>query len=380
MKHSLMGGLLLASISSVACLPCAHAQAQPGSSVTLYGIVDAAVEHITNVGAGGSSVTRMATLTGGQLPSRWGLRGAETLGGGYKAIFTLESGFAIDSGTQGQAGRAFGRIAMVGLDTPYGALTLGRQPTMLFWSAFDADVIGASAFSMASFDTYIPNARSDNTVAYRGTFSGLTVGATYSFGRDTSAAGNCAGESGTDTQACKAWSGMLKYDQANWGAALVYDEQRGGAGSVPVNVIPGAPGVALSGSANKDKRYVANGYVKISSLKIGGGWLHRRIEGSTQQLESNLYYLGASYPIGKWAIDAQAVRMQAGDVQARATMLIGRASYNFSRRTSAYAMLARMDNSGAGATYSVSSSSIVPLAPNAGGGQTGVMVGLRHAF
>ncbi|WP_296558909.1 hypothetical protein [Pigmentiphaga sp.] len=49
-------------------------------------------------------------------------------------------------------------------------------------------------------------------------------------------------------------------------------------------------------------------------------------------------------------------------------MLVGRASYSFSKRTASYAMLAHMGNSGAGAVFSVSSSSIVPWSPRAGQG------------
>ena len=373
MKLKLSGALALALSTS----PCF---AQSASNVTLYGAIDSAIEHFTNANANGESATRMATLTGGQLPSRWGIRGSETLDGGLKAIFNLESGFFIDSGNSAQTGRLFGRTAYVGLEHQWGSVTLGRQPTMLFWSLFDADVIGPSAFSMASFDTYVPNARTDNTIAYRGKFGGLTVGGTYSFGRDTSAAGNCAGENVSQSNACKAWSGLLKYDTATWGVAAVYDEQRGGAGATPVSVVPGTAGTAVASPDDRDRRYMANGYVRFANLKVGGGWLHRNISGTTRNVSTNLYYLGASYPIANWAIDAQVLRYDADAYQARGTMTVGRASYNFSRRTSSYVMLARMDNSGSGSVFSVSSSSIAPLAPAPGKDQTGVLVGLRHAF
>ncbi len=60
--------------------------------------------------------------------SRWGLRGSEDLGGGLKAIFTLENGFGINDGTLKQGGRLFGRQAFVGLSSDqFGAVTLGRQ-------------------------------------------------------------------------------------------------------------------------------------------------------------------------------------------------------------------------------------------------------------
>ncbi|MCA3188107.1 MAG: porin, partial [Cupriavidus sp.] len=75
-------------------------------SVTMYGVVDTGVEFVNNVGAAGNSVVRMNTLTG-TVPSRWGLRGTEDLGGGLKSVFVLEGGFAPDSGNANQGGRLF---------------------------------------------------------------------------------------------------------------------------------------------------------------------------------------------------------------------------------------------------------------------------------
>src|SRR5450631_1484230 len=88
------------------------AQAQ---NVQLYGVVDTAVEYITHVGPGGDRLIRMPSLSGGQLPSRWGLRGSEDLGGGLHAVFLLESGIAPDTGQLLQGGRLFGRQSFVGL-------------------------------------------------------------------------------------------------------------------------------------------------------------------------------------------------------------------------------------------------------------------------
>ncbi len=62
------------------------------SSVTLYGIIDTGVEYVSHANAAGDGVFRMPAITG-SLPSRWGLRGVEDLGGGLKALFTLENGF-----------------------------------------------------------------------------------------------------------------------------------------------------------------------------------------------------------------------------------------------------------------------------------------------
>jgi len=159
MKLQIAAGLALAGMS-------ATAWAQ--SSVTLYGIVDTGIEYVSHADAAGDSVVRMPGITG-EVPSRWGLRGKEDLGGGLSAIFALESGFNMRSGTLNQGGRLFGRQAWVGLSSPYGNLTFGRQYTMTYWALADADLLGPDIYGgTASFDQYLPSARSDNTIVYKG--------------------------------------------------------------------------------------------------------------------------------------------------------------------------------------------------------------------
>ena len=65
-----------------------------------------------------------------------GLHGAEDLGNGYKAIFTLESFFRAQNGQFGrfQGDTFFARNAYVGIDSPYGTVTAGRLTTHLFLS------------------------------------------------------------------------------------------------------------------------------------------------------------------------------------------------------------------------------------------------------
>ena len=73
---------LAISVAAAAAASCAClAHAQSTSSITIYGIVDAGIERVTNVGPGHGSVARMPSLTG-TLPSRLGFRGSEDLGGG----------------------------------------------------------------------------------------------------------------------------------------------------------------------------------------------------------------------------------------------------------------------------------------------------------
>jgi predicted porin len=60
--------------------------------------------------------------------SRWGLKGNDDLGGETRAIFQLENGYNLSTGTLGQGGLEFGRQAWVGLaNQGWGTLTIGRQ-------------------------------------------------------------------------------------------------------------------------------------------------------------------------------------------------------------------------------------------------------------
>lgn len=115
-------GLAALAIGTLASAP-AFAQ----SSVTLYGIVDTGVEYFTHATPAGGSMARMPVVGGGDMPSRWGIKGTEDLGGGLKAVFALESGFSLAD--YGRAGNYFQR--QVSLWTKqYRATETGRLDAM----------------------------------------------------------------------------------------------------------------------------------------------------------------------------------------------------------------------------------------------------------
>jgi len=359
----------------------AHAQGAPTpSAVTLYGLLDASVEVVNKVNGVGN-ITRMPSNTG-MLPSRVGMRGSEDLGGGLRGVFTLEMGLAPDTGASGQGGRLFGRQSFVGLASPWGSVTLGRQYSMLFWSVLDSDLIGPAVYAMGSLDAYIPNARTDNSVAYRGTFGGWNIGAGYSFGRDTVNAGpspagtNCPGESGTDAQACRQWSAMAKYDSPGWGASLGYDSQRGRTTTSATDVVFGN----LNSSNKKDNRLALGGYFKLGETKIGGGLLRRDNDGDTVKPKSNLWYIGASYPVTPaLTVEGQWLNLRYRNVDDRdSTMYVARVIYSLSKRTAVYTQVGHIRNDRL-AAVSVSGGA-TGSTPAAGSSQSGVNFGIRHAF
>lgn len=347
---------------------------QAQSKVSIYGLIDTGVEYLNNVGAAGDTLTRVPTLSG-TLPSRLGFRGVEDLGDGLKVVFTLENGFAPDAGTPAQGGRLFGREAFVGLSGAWGTLTFGRQQTIMLWSLYDGDILGPNIYGLASFDNYIPNARADNAIAYRGTFGGLTAGATYSGGRDSVNAGpspagtNCAGESATDSRACREWSLMAKYDTERWGVAAVYDRINGGPGAF----------AGLASSGLSDSRASLNGYVRFGAAKLAGGVLRRDNQGSATP-RTDIYFIGASQAVTPLlTVDAELFRLNVRDSGNGATLFAARALYHLSKRTSVYVTAGHIANGG---TLNLSVSGGAPTGGNpvAGGSQTGATTGMRHFF
>lgn len=339
------------------------------TSVQIYGIVDTGVAHITNADAAANAVTKLPSLTG-SVPSRIGFKGTEDLGNGLQAFFVLENGFGPDTGAAGQGGRLFGRAANVGLKGAWGTLTLGRQVNMTFVAGMKADVLGPNLFSVSSIDPYIPNARSDNAIGYMGNFGGFVHGATYSFGRDAVATGgpaatNCAGEVPGDSKACRQYTALAGYESKAWGINASYDRIHGNTGAAG----------GLASSSNTDVRTTVNGYAILGATKLGAGLMDRETNAVTGQVESILYYVGASQPIGAVTIDAQVARRDTKRSESDVTLFVARLTYALSKRTAVYTSVGRMDNDG-------SSAVALDVGGTAGVGvaQNGVMVGVRHMF
>lgn len=361
------------TICSAVALMCglAAASASAQTSVQIYGIVDSGIAHLTNVNAAGDSVTKVPSLTS-SFPSRIGFRGTEDLGNGLQAFFVLENGLALDNGTQQQGGRLFGRQANVGIKGAWGTITLGRQVNMTYISGLKTDVLGPHLFAIGSIDPYLPNARSDNAVGYMGNFGNVVLGATYSFGRDASAAGgpaatNCAGEVGGDSKACRQVTALIGYETKAWGLNASYDKLNGNVGAAG----------GLTSSANNDVRTTVNGYVMFGPTKLGGGVIARETEANaaTGNSESNLYYLGVSHPFGAFVGDVQVARRDTKDSPNDVNMLVARLTYAMSKRTFVHASVGRMDNKGASAVALDAGGSVGP-----GKAQNGVLIGLRHHF
>lgn len=188
MKKSLIALSVLAAIAGTA-------QAQ--SNVTMYGVIDMAIQNENNGGKAGS---KTALDAGEQAGSRLGFKGTEDLGGGLKAIFALEMGILADTGAS-QGGLSFGRQAWVGLQGDFGTVKTGRQytPQFYFFDAVDpfdlgftSGSAGASTSTGGVFGFLSASAwRVNNSISYQSNdISGFSARALYGFGEvagDTSA-------------------------------------------------------------------------------------------------------------------------------------------------------------------------------------------------
>ncbi|ANC44296.1 porin [Pandoraea pnomenusa] len=307
MKKSLLALGVLGAFAGAA-----HAQ----SSVTLYGIIDAGLQYVSKTGgniAGTGNASKNFQFANGNLQgSRWGLKGAEDLGGGLKAIFVLESGFNLGNGTQGQNSRIFGRQAYVGLSSATaGTLTIGRQYDSV------VDFVGpyASGSQWATFagahpfdnDNLNNSFRVNNAVKYTTVnYGGFSAGGMYGF---SNSANN--GSTGTGFANNRAYSFGLGYANGpvSFGAGYLY---LGSPSSNSTGVInnTGDATTAMTAGGASDKAWIASvggnyafgpatvGLVYGHSVYqyIGGGsWKFDNVEANAKYMLTPALQLGASY-------------------------------------------------------------------------------------
>ncbi|MFT4069753.1 porin [Paraburkholderia sp.] len=181
-------GIALCALAAACAAAAPAARAQ--SSITLYGIVDAAVQY----GKFNSTVSPTAMAASGNLQaSRFGFRGSEDLGQGYRANFQLETGFNTYTGVGGGS-TMFNRGASVGLSsTRYGSIDAGSLYLPIYWVYLGSDVATyglsnpAAIMSLQHTTTLGKSGTGgfyQNAVRYRtpNTLGGFSAELGYSFG------------------------------------------------------------------------------------------------------------------------------------------------------------------------------------------------------
>ncbi len=384
-------------VTAAALLACAGA-ASAQTSVTLYGVVDVPVEfvnHLANAAPTINPVTgsitqkpggnRLGLANNGLSGSRFGLRGTEDLGGGLKALFVLESGVSVDTGTLQQAGRLFGRQAFVGLQSDtLGKLTLGRQYTAMFDAFSNASPMRYATLYEPVFLQLGTNAREDNVVKYTGVFGGLTTIAHYSFGVGVPTLGVTPLSNGGNGEVPghfrdnAAFGGALIYNAGNLGLSAAYDQW-------DAAVVAGSPGKAKKAGVSANYTFgrtkLVGGY-RWGDIKDGNG---------VSLLRDDYYWVGVNYQattalgltLAYYYDNVKTLRVAStapGTNPANPWQISFMTNYAFSKRTDVYLTAAYAKNSGLNMDTSANGFGSAYYLSQGNTNQLGVAAGIRHIF
>lgn len=354
MKKSLL------AVAVAAALPAA-AFAQ--SSVTLYGIVDLGLTRTDN------GVASNIKVDSGMLSSsRFGLRGAEDLGGGLKAIFNIEGGMNNDDGS-GKAGGGldFTRRSVVGLNGGFGEVRLGRDYTPAFLMAGSWDPLGYGHYgNMLNYTVGSNGAglggtsvRFSNAIFYDSpSFGGFKIGAAYRFGEVAGASDNGRGFSVSGGYAAGPINVGAYYENSNQTAATV-------------------PGT-----------FFAPGTLAVKKFGVGGGYDFGAfgVKASYQKTDPD----GANNAVKFFNVGGNVV-LGAGQLllsysQATPEAWTGKVKtfgiaydYPLSKRTMTYISYGQVSNSG-NAQGNLFSSDTAVVTAGAGLNAKAFVLGVRHSF
>lgn len=354
----------------------ASCAANAQSSVTIFGIVDAAVSY------GQGSVSNTTSLTNSQmLASRLGFRGTEDLGDGMSAGFWLEAGLSNDTGAgqatninnqasggaiagiNGGQGLTFNRRSVVTLTSrQWGEVRLGRDYTPVFQVQASVDPfyvtgLGATESILGAFAANAPYSRSggvgsvvaraSNSIAYElpKFDSGFYAYGQLYFGENPSGSATSSDGSGKSVRvgwAKGAFDVSVGYGKTSFSTGDITTTAFGAKydlGTVKLSAIYAEDDVA-------------------GALPDGKGWM-----------------IGASAPFGPHAVQATYSTYKLNDAtESGANKLALSYTYSLSKRTAAYIVASQLSNHGA------SAQSLLGAATAAGTTSTGTSIGLRHSF
>lgn len=380
MKKTVLAFAVLAAFGSAA-----YAQ----SSVTIYGLTDVGFNRTDN---GLASVNQLKSS--GQSGSRIGFKGSEDLGGGLSAIFLLEQGFNVDTGSVGVTNKQFSRLSYVGLNSGFGSIKLGRTLSPLKAAHEQIDPFNAAgdtgnlerifyqhqtSTNGTSSGSYLGNdniGRTDNTINFTTKNYGGFIGqAAYSFGE----------KSGDNSVGRRIGLG-LAYVNGPLNVQFAYDKTNAGITTASA-ITP--PAVTLAAVSTFDSRNAFLGATyDFGVAKLHVAYADSKIEPETGVNLDRKYrdgLVGVSIPIGSGTLLASYIVHQNRDLDDNDSKqyAIGY-TYDLSKRTNLYTGYARTTNDnnvrvGGGVSGGNGFTAAEQLAAN--GESINVFnVGIRHKF
>lgn len=374
------------------------------SSVTLFGIADATLQH-----GSGSTASRTQLGSGGNSSSRLGLRGVEDLGGGWSASFWLEAALNADNGTgasgnsnnqtsgavptctvattttttttatpapagttlsstsastsactsalNGAQGLVFSRRSTVGLAAGWGELRLGCDYAVQYYNRFEFDPFGNNGVGTSQTQAGTlggpTNTRVSNAVMYLlpADISGVYGELQYYLGENASNAG------------------ATKSDGTGGGVRLGWRS-----GALNVSLAHARTRFARTASAGDITSTNVAGRYDFGSFTAMGGYFRDRID-TTSGLTGRGAQVGAIFRVGGGEIKAQYSNYKttvATHPESRKVSL--GYVHNLSKRKALYATYARVRNSGGAAA------ALNGATTGANQSSSGFDLGVRHAF
>ena len=352
------------------------------TSVSMYGILDVGVV-MDNTGYGNKTLV----TSGGGAGSRIGLRANEDLGNGLSAIFLLETGVQLDTGTIGggaqapgvnraQVSSAFGaafannaatgnqiisRQAFAGLSSKtLGGLTFGRQYSPMVPVYATIDTFGfATGGTMFAAMAYIPGytTRQNNVVSYRSPsfFDGLRVEVVLGSGNENNVQGD------DQTLLISDKGGRLAgfdvtYNKGPLNLAAAYQELNANTAITAAALAAASPATAQT-QVIRNRGWVVGGNYDFGMLKLyagyGQGKEHNRVVPQALlpiplfPAEANAWHIGVNVPAfkGNVLVGYSKFRDKTTNVSGADFQTWGiNYRYPLSKRTMLYAGYAKGDN------------------------------------
>ena len=297
MKKTFVAAAVLGAMASTAF----------AADVTLYGVVDLGLNYTQTKTTGSDTQNNFAMGSGQNSGSRFGLKGTEDLGNGYKVGFVLENGFKADTAAFEKGGRLFHREALLFVQSPYGELSMGRT------GALDAgtgryNMLGSGASAMGTGWDQVGNSdfilmgtksRMDNTVTYQSpSFAGVTVLAQASLKND----GTKADVAATTTTPAKTYTEGSSDADRYYGLGVKFN-----AGALNAGIVGSVSDYSRYDvtAADEDNGYAVAGYVNYDfgmikpmfAVQYWNGGVESSTDGAFKDTEGYGLVIGATAPV-----------------------------------------------------------------------------------
>lgn len=263
------------------------------SNVEINGLFDMSIGRFQEAG------TRAANrIENGKMSTSYiGFKGSEDLGGGFKAVFALESFVQLDTGASGRymgpttTDAFWSRAANVGIASDYGTVRIGRQSTPMFFSTLLFNAFGSSTGLSPPIRQIFNPTRGAALPFFGDTGWNNAIG--YASKRYSGFAVNLManlGEAGTGSYGNNIGGNVIYFGKP-FAATLAFNSVKNGATAAPAGF-------------QAQESYQAGASYDFSVVKVYGQYTKVKTR-ATLMTSTNAYSTGLSVPVGNGNVLAQ---------------------------------------------------------------------------